>query len=471
MSLSVIILAAGQGTRMRSPLPKVLHLLAGKSLLEHVIATAQQLSTQQIYVIYGHGGGMVPTRLAHLPVRWVEQAQQLGTGHAVAVALGVLPSATLSPPRLAQAGNDDTVLVLYGDVPLIGVATLQKLITQADQDSLGLLTARLPDPRGYGRIVRDPHNKVLRIVEEKDATESERTIVEINTGMMALPAERVRAWLSQIGNSNSQREYYLTDIIALAVRDGVTIKTLCTDSISEVMGVNTRVQLAELERYYQRTQAERLMLQGVTLCDPARFDLRGELSAGTDVVLDVNVVIEGKVTLGNRAQIGPNCWIRNAEIGDDVHILSNCVIEDAVIAAGCRIGPFAHIRPETKLAEGTHIGNFVEIKKSTVGANSKINHLSYVGDSTVGRDVNIGAGTITCNYDGANKHQTVIGDGAFIGSGTQLVAPVEIGAGATIGAGSTITRDVPPDKLTLSRAQQETRENWKRPVKKVKSKE
>ncbi|MEO6696916.1 MAG: bifunctional UDP-N-acetylglucosamine diphosphorylase/glucosamine-1-phosphate N-acetyltransferase GlmU [Gammaproteobacteria bacterium] len=452
MSLSVIILAAGQGTRMRSPQPKVLHLLAGKPLLEHAIATALRLAANSIIVVYGHGGDTVPKRLAHLPVQWVEQAQQLGTGHAVSQAL-------------PQAAAGDIILVLYGDVPLIAAATLQKLIEQAGQDSLGLLTARLANPQGYGRIVRDKQNKVLRIVEHKDATEAERAISEINTGMMAMPAERLRTWLSKIGNSNSQGEYYLTDIIALAVHDGVAINTVSTDSASEIMGVNTKVQLAELERHYQHAQAERLMLQGVTLRDPARFDLRGELSTGADVVLDINVIIEGRVTLGSRVQIGPNCWIRNAEIGDDVHILPNCVIEDAVIAAGCRIGPFARIRPETRLAEGAHIGNFVEIKKSTVGAHSKINHLSYVGDSSVGRDVNIGAGTITCNYDGANKHQTIIGDGVFIGSDTQLVAPVNIGAGATIGAGSTITRDVPPDKLTLSRAKQETRENWKRPVK------
>ena len=458
MSLSVVILAAGQGTRMRSPLPKVLHPLAGKSLLEHVVATALKLGAGKILIVYGHGGDAVPKQLERLPVQWVEQAQQLGTGHAVVQALPHIPAA-------------DTVLVLYGDVPLISAATLQKLLAQAGREGFGLLTAQLADPQGYGRIVRDSQGQVLRIVEHKDATPAEREIGEINTGMMAMPAERLKGWLSQISNTNSQNEFYLTDVIALAVREGIKIATVSADTATEIMGVNTKLQLAELERHYQRTQSERLMLQGVTLCDPARFDLRGELTAGTDVVLDVNVVIEGEVTLGDRVQIGPNNWIRNATIGDDVQILPNCVIEDAVIAAGCRIGPFARIRPETKLAEGAHIGNFVEIKKSTVGANSKINHLSYIGDSTVGRDVNIGAGTITCNYDGANKHQTVIGDGAFIGSDTQLVAPVQIGAGATIGAGSTITKDVPPDKLTLSRAKQETRESWKRPVKKMKREE
>ncbi len=458
MSLSVIILAAGQGTRMRSPLPKVLHPLASKPLLAHVVATALKLDADNIIVVYGHGGDAVPKQLAGLPVQWVEQPQQLGTGHAVVQALPHVPAGA-------------TVLVLYGDVPLIGAATLQKLLAQAGRENFGLLTAQLADPQGYGRIVRDSQGRVLRIVEHKDATAAERDIGEINTGMMAMPAERLRGWLSQISNNNSQNEYYLTDIIALAVREGIKIATVPADTATEIMGVNTKLQLAELERHYQRTQAERLMLQGVTLCDPARFDLRGELTVGTDVVLDANVIIEGKVTLGDRVRIGPNNWLRNANLGDDVQVLPNCVIEDALIGAGCRIGPFARIRPETVLAEAAHIGNFVEIKKTSVGAHSKINHLSYVGDSVVGRDVNIGAGTITCNYDGANKHQTVIEDGAFIGSDTQLVAPVTVGRGATVGAGSTITRDVPPDKLTLSRAKQETRDNWQRPVKKVKDKE
>ena len=452
MSLSVVILAAGQGTRMRSPLPKVLHPLAGKSLLEHVVATALKLDTGKILIVYGHGGDAVPKQLERLPVQWVEQAQQLGTGHAVVQAL----------PHLPTVG---TVLVLYGDVPLISATTLQKLLAQAGPEGFGLLTAQLADPQGYGRIVRDSQGQVLHIVEHKDATPIEREIGEINTGMMAMPAERLRGWLSQVSNNNSQNEYYLTDVIALAVREGVKIATVLADTATEIMGVNTKLQLAELERHTQRTQAERLMLQGVTLCDPARFDLRGELTVGTDVVLDINVIIEGKVTLGDRVHIGPNNWIRNAVIGDDVQILPNCVIEDAVIASGCRIGPFARIRPETRLAEGAHIGNFVEIKKSTVGAHSKINHLSYVGDSTVGRDVNIGAGTITCNYDGANKHQTVIGDGVFIGSDTQLVAPVQIGAGATIGAGSTITKDVPANMLALSRTNQSTVPGWKRKIK------
>jgi len=321
------------------------------------------------------------------------------------------------------------------------------------------------DPRGYGRIVRNADKQVTRIVEEKDATSDERSISEINTGMIAAPAARMRSWLAKLENNNAQKEYYLTDVIALAVQDGMVINTVEPDKVAETVGINNKAQLAELERYYQRHEAERLMLEGVTLLDPLRLDVRGELSVGQDVVIDVNVIIEGRVTMGNRVRIGPQVVIRNASIGDDVEILSHCVIEDAAIEAGCRIGPFARIRPETKLAAGVHIGNFVEIKKSSVGAGSKINHLSYIGDATVGREVNIGAGTITCNYDGANKHQTVIEDGAFIGSDTQLVAPVTVGAQATIGAGSTITQDVAPKALAVSRVKQSTVPGWKRPVK------
>lgn len=451
MSLSVVILAAGQGTRMRSSLPKVLHKLAGRALLEHVTRTAREL-TQKIAVVYGYGGDAVPKALHQLNVSWVEQTPQLGTGHALLQAIPSIP-------------DEDTVLVLYGDVPLITVATLNKLIAAADKDKLGLLTVTLSDSSGYGRIVRDAHNKVTRIVEEKDATPDERGIKEINTGMLAVSAKRMRDWLRELKNSNAQREYYLTDIIALAVRDGVTVNTVSAGNVAEVLGVNTKAQLAELERHYQRTQAEHLMTQGVTLADPARFDLRGELTVGRDVEIDANVIIEGKVTLGERVRIGPYSLLRNVSVADGVEILSHCVIEDAVIGRHCRIGPYARIRPETRLAEGAHIGNFVEIKKSTVGAHSRINHLSYIGDTTVGREVNIGAGTITCNYDGVSKHQTVIGDGAFIGSGTQLVAPVKVGDGAVVGAGSTITQDVPPDVLALSRVKQSTVPGWKRPVK------
>lgn len=453
MSLNVIILAAGAGTRMRSRLPKVLHEVGGKPMLEHVVDAARQLDAWRIHVVYGHGGEAVRSALAHLDVVWVEQGEQLGTGHAVA-------------QTLPHMGAGNTVLVLYGDVPLISAETLRQVVTVAQQDSLGLLTVRLDDPRGYGRIVRDDNGGVVRIVEEKDASAEERAITEINTGMLAVSGERLQKWLAVLDNNNAQGEYYLTDIIAMAVREGVKVSTVTPLSVAEVMGVNNRVQLAEVERHYQRAQAERLMLAGITLRDPARFDVRGELSAGSDVTIDVNVVMEGQVVLGNGVRIGPNVVLRNAAIGDDVEILAQCVIEDAVIGARCRIGPFARIRPETRLAADVHIGNFVEIKKSEIGQGSKINHLSYVGDATVGGNVNIGAGTITCNYDGANKHRTTIGNDVFVGSSTQLVAPVTVGDGATIGAGSTITRDAPPGELTLSRAPQQTRPGWKRPIKK-----
>jgi bifunctional UDP-N-acetylglucosamine pyrophosphorylase/glucosamine-1-phosphate N-acetyltransferase len=452
MSLSVIILAAGQGTRMCSSLPKVLHPLAGKSLLEHVVTTAQHLHARHIHIVYGYGGNAVLSRLSHIKASWIKQTEQLGTGHAVAQVMPFVKS-------------DDTVLVLYGDVPLISVATLKRLL-EAANNAFGLLTVHQDNPTGYGRILRDNQNNVLRIVEEKDASPAEREVTEINTGILAVSAERLCSWINGLDNNNAQGEFYLTDIIAIAVRDGVTINTVSPDSAIEVMGVNNKAQLAELERHYQSMQAQKLMLQGVMLCDPARFDLRGELITGNDVLIDINVIIEGKVTLGNRVRLGPNVWIRNASIGDDVEILANCVIEDATIEAGCRIGPFARIRPETQLAENVHIGNFVEVKKSVVGAGSRLNHLSYVGDSTVGKNVNIGAGTITCNYDGVNKHRTIIGDDVFIGSDTQLVAPVEIKSGATIGAGSTITQTAPADKLTLSRSKQQTLEHWARPGKK-----
>ncbi|MEO5573170.1 MAG: bifunctional UDP-N-acetylglucosamine diphosphorylase/glucosamine-1-phosphate N-acetyltransferase GlmU, partial [Gammaproteobacteria bacterium] len=373
MSLNVIILAAGQGARMCSSLPKVLHPLAGKPLLEHVAATAKCLKAN-IHIVYGYGGNTVPARLSHIKANWIEQIEQLGTGHAVAQAM---PSVK----------DDEKVLVLYGDVPLISAATLQRLLKAAD-NALGLLTMHQTNPTGYGRIMRDEQNRVLRIVEEKDASPAERQVTEINTGILAVDAGRLRTWVNALENKNAQGEFYLTDIIAMAVRDGVTINTVSPDSALEVMGVNNKAQLAELERHYQRAQAQQLMLQGVTLCDPARFDLRGELTVGSDVFIDANVIIEGKVTLGNRVRLGPNVWIRNARIGDDVEIFSNCVIDDAAIEAGCKIGPFARIRPETQLAEHVHIGNFVEVKKSTVGVNSKINHLSYVGDTSVGKNVN-----------------------------------------------------------------------------------
>ena len=451
-SFSVIILAAGQGTRMKSDLPKVLHEIGGKSLLEHVIHTAKKLSPQQIFTVYGHGGQKVKDRLAQLPVRWVEQAQQLGTGHAVNQAIGLVP-------------DEHVVMVLYGDVPLVSEATLRSLAT-ASATALGVVTCELPDPFGYGRIVRDAQRRVLKVVEEKDATAEQRAIHEINAGIIAAPAALLRAWLAALDNKNANGEYYLTDVIAKAVAQNIEVKTIAAATAYEILGVNTKAQLAELEREFQWLQAQKLMAQGVTLRDPRRIDIRGEIIVGKDVVIDVNVVLEGRIELGDRTHIAPNNLLRDVVVASDVSIKPNCVIEEARIGAGCDIGPFARIRPATVLAENVHIGNFVELKKSEVAARSKINHLSYVGDATIGSNVNVGAGTITCNYDGANKFRTIIGDNVFIGSDTQLIAPVEIGAGATIGAGSTITQNVPPDELTLSRVKQATVKGWKRPVKK-----
>ncbi len=453
MKHSIIVLAAGQGTRMRSDLPKVLHPLAGKSLIEHVLDAASQLLPEQLYLVYGHGGEQVKQATSAYAVRYVEQSTQLGTGHAVMQAMPQIP-------------DDHRVMVLYGDVPLISLHTLQQMAQLSD--ALGLLTVKLENPSGYGRIVRTLDDQVLRIVEEKDADISIKKIKEVNTGIMSVPAALLRQWLSALKNDNAQGEYYLTDVISLAVQAGIKVQTFTPTTLEEVQGVNDRIQLAELERYYQRQQAHELMRNGVTLRDPARFDVRGSLETGRDLLIDINVLLEGRVKLGNRVKIGANCVIRNAQIADDVEILPNCVIEGATIESGCRIGPFARIRPETHLAAKVHVGNFVEIKQSTVAQGSKINHLSYVGDSEVGSQVNIGAGTITCNYDGANKHKTLIGDQVFIGSNTQLVAPVEIGAGATIGAGSTITRNVAPGDLALTRSPQKSIPNWQRPVKKPK---
>jgi bifunctional UDP-N-acetylglucosamine pyrophosphorylase / glucosamine-1-phosphate N-acetyltransferase len=457
MALSIIILAAGQGTRMRSALPKVLHPLAGKPLLEHVIDAAEALGAGKIHVVYGHGGEQVRERLAARRVNWIEQAQQLGTGHAVAQAL----------PAIA---DEDRVLVLYGDVPLIGVETLRRLLAAADAGRFGLLTAELPDPTGYGRILRDAApdkgGRVTGIVEQKDATPAQCAIREINTGFLAVAAAPLKRWVAALGNTNAQGEYYLTDVIAQAAAEGVTINTVAPAALPEILGVNNRAQLAELEREYQRQQAQRLLLAGVTLQDPMRFDLRGRLDHGQDVTIDVNVILEGDVRLGDRVSVGPGCVIRNAVIGADTIVQAHSVIEDAVIGNNARIGPFARIRPETRLADEVHIGNFVEVKKSDIGTGSKVNHLSYIGDTDIGKRANVGAGTITCNYDGANKHRTTIEDDVFIGSDTQLVAPVKVGAGATLGAGTTLTRDAPPGELTYSRAKQETRPGWKRPVKK-----
>ncbi len=454
MKLGIVILAAGQGTRMRSNLPKVLHKLADKPLLQHVIDSAAQLQPEKTIIVHGHGGEQVKEALGHNAVEWIEQTEQLGTGHAVA-------------QTLDATAELDRGMVLYGDVPLIHPETLKHL-NQCAGDGLGVLTAELDNPHGYGRIVRNDTRHVVRIVEQKDACANELAIKEVNSGIMSIGRARLGDWMQRIGNDNAQGEYYLTDIIGLAVEDGVPVEGVIIKDAAELMGINDRVQLAALERHYQNSRAETLMREGVTLRDPARFDLRGSLTVGRDDIIDINVVIEGNVTLGDNVTIGANTVLRNCRIGDGVQILENCVIEDAVIGPDCRIGPFSRLRPGTELLGHNHVGNFVEIKKSRVDEGSKINHLSYVGDSLVGKKVNIGAGTITCNYDGANKHQTTIGDEAFIGSNTALVAPVVIGAGATIGAGSTITKDAPEQQLTLTRARQASLSGWQRPQKKVK---
>ncbi len=455
MKLGVVILAAGQGTRMRSNLPKVLHRLAGRPLLQHVISTARQLAPERIVVVYGHGGEQVRAAHPDPDLIWVEQARQLGTGHAVEQAL----------PELQAM---DRVLVLYGDVPLISAATLSSLLEAGSGTELALLTAEFSNPNGYGRIVRDGEGAVLRIVEQKDASAEQLFIREINTGFLVVDRVKLSAWIERLENRNAQGEFYLTDIVEMAVAGGVEVRTASTGDAHEVTGVNDRQQLACLEREYQQRQARRLMLDGVTLHDPARFDLRGELTAGRDVEIDVNVILEGEVSLGDGVRIGANSVVRNCRVGAGTYIRENCVLDDAVIGEQCIIGPFARIRPETELKKAARVGNFVEIKKSTIGEGSKVNHLSYVGDTLMGATVNVGAGTITCNYDGANKHRTIIGDNVFIGSDTQLVAPVEVKAGATIGAGSTITKDAPADTLTLSRAKQVSLKSWSRPVKKKK---
>jgi bifunctional UDP-N-acetylglucosamine pyrophosphorylase/glucosamine-1-phosphate N-acetyltransferase len=453
MSLDVIILAAGEGKRMRSALPKVLHPLAGRPLIAHVLATARTLDPTRIHLVYGHGGETLRARLAAESVNWVEQKERLGTGHAVSQ---VAPF--LSP--------DTTVLVLYGDVPLINAETLRSLLKQTEESGIALVTAEVADPRGYGRILRDAQGGITGIVEERDANETQRAIREINTGILAARASLLLPFLNRLRNDNAQGEYYLTDVIAMAAATGSKPVAVSAGRIEEVLGVNDRIQLATLERHFQRMQAEEQLKRGVTLLDPARFDLRGELTTGRDVIIDVNVVFEGRVELGDDVYVGPNCVIRDARIGSGSRIEASTVIEKAEIGEHCHIGPYARLRPDTRIAAEARIGNFVEVKKASIGHGSKVNHLSYIGDAEVGRDVNIGAGTITCNYDGANKHLTRIGDGAFIGSDSQLVAPVTIGAGATIGAGSTITKDAPPGELTLSRAPQQTRPGWKRPVKK-----
>jgi bifunctional UDP-N-acetylglucosamine pyrophosphorylase/glucosamine-1-phosphate N-acetyltransferase len=453
MSLKIVILAAGQGKRMRSQLPKVLHPLAGKPLLQWVIDAATELNPAQIIVIYGHGGEQVKTTLAEAKVTWVEQKQQLGTGHA-----------------LQQAQNyfvdEDQILVLLSDTPLISTTTLRELIADTSKNALGLVTVELDDPTGLGRIIRDAEDNVLGIIEDKDCSEEQQEICEINTGIMLLPGKNLKNWLGNLTAKNAQGEYYLTDVIAMAVVDQVPICTVEPTFTEEVMGINDRSQLAYLERIYQQLTTETLMLAGVSFADPTRFDLRGELDVAQDVFFDINVIIEGKVTIGKNTNIGSNVILKDCVIGENVTINSNVVIEDSSIGNDCMVGPFARLRPGTQLAEHVKIGNFVETKKAIVGEGSKIPHLSYIGDANIGKNVNIGAGSITCNYDGVHKNKTIIEDGAFIGSDSQLIAPVTIGAGAYIGAGSTISKNAPAGKLTIARSKQTVIENWQPPKKK-----
>ncbi len=451
--LDILVLAAGKGTRMRSDLPKVLHPVGGKALVQHVVDTARQVGGERILIIVGHGAEKVEERMAAPDVKFVLQAEQLGTGHAVQQAL----------PQLRA---DASVLILYGDVPLTRPETLQKLIAQVSDTQMGLLTVNMQDPTGYGRIVRDPLGKVVAIVEHKDANEEQKQIREINTGIMAVKASHLRDWLPQLQNNNAQGEYYLTDIIAMAKASGVSIAVEQPAAVQEVEGINNRQQQAALERYFQQQKANELMVAGVTLLDPARVDIRGNLKVGRDVVIDINCVFEGEVELGDGVTIEPNCVIINSKLGAGSHIKAFSHIEEAVLAADCDVGPYARLRPGTDLAEGVKIGNFVETKKAVIAKGSKVNHLSYIGDAKVGTGVNVGAGTITCNYDGVNKFKTEIGDNAFIGSNSALVAPVKIGAGATVGAGSVITKDVEATELAIARSKQRNIQGWERPTKK-----
>ena len=451
MSLAVVILAAGKGKRMQSALPKVLHPLAGRPLLAHVLDTARALAPRRILVVHGHGGEEVKALFESAQVEWVEQAEQLGTGHAVMQAL-------------PQVQDDAEVLVLCGDVPLIRVDTLRRL-ADAARGGLALLTMEPPDPTGYGRIVRGTSGSVERIAEQKDASPQELAIGEVNAGFLAARKSRFAAWLAKTRNENAQREYYLTDVVALAVREGVAVTSVKASDWREALGVNSRHDLAQLERSFQALQAARLLEAGATLADPARIDVRGEMSCGRDVWIDVNCVLEGRVILGDGVRIGPNCLLRNAEVGAGSEILGYSMLSGARVGARCRVGPYARLRPGAELAEDVHIGNFVEVKASRFGAGSKANHLSYIGDAEVGARVNIGAGTITCNYDGAAKHRTVIEDDCFIGSDTTLVAPVRVTKGSYIGAGSTITKETPPGQLTLARARQVTVPGWQPPRK------
>ncbi|WP_226643946.1 bifunctional UDP-N-acetylglucosamine diphosphorylase/glucosamine-1-phosphate N-acetyltransferase GlmU [Microbulbifer variabilis] len=451
MTIDVVILAAGKGSRMRSDLPKVLHPIGGIPMLGHVIETARQLQGVEITVVIGHGADQVRERFADSGVKFVEQTEQLGTGHAVAQAI-------------PQFREESTVLVLYGDVPLVRVGTLQSLLSAADHGP-ALLSVEMANPAGYGRIVRDDSGRVQAIVEEKDADADTRAIREVNTGILAAPADLLARWLPELSCDNAQGEYYLTDVIARSVSEGIAVTGERARDTLEVAGVNSRAQQAQMERALQHTRAVALMNAGVTLLDPARIDIRGSLECDTDVSIDINCIFEGKVSLGKGVQVGPNCLLKDCRLADGTRVEANSVIEGADVGEACTIGPFARLRPGTELANGAKVGNFVETKKAKVGAGSKINHLSYVGDSVLGESVNIGAGTITCNYDGVNKSLTEIGDGAFIGSNTALVAPVKVGSGATVGAGSTITREVGSEELAVARGKQRNITGWQRPIK------
>lgn len=451
-NLSVVILAAGKGTRMYSDLPKVLHTLAGKAMVQHVIDVANNIGANHVHLVYGHGGDLLKARLTDDKLNWVLQAEQLGTGHAMQQAA----------PYFA---DDEDILMLYGDVPLISVETLQRLRAAKPQGGIGLLTVKLDDPTGYGRITRD-NGVVTGIVEQKDASAEELKIQEINTGILIANGADLKHWLSKLTNNNAQGEYYITDVIGLAYQEGREIVAVHPQRLSEVEGVNNRLQLSRLERAYQAEQAEKLLLAGVMLRDPARFDLRGTLTHGRDIEIDANVIIEGDVKLGNRVVIGAGCVIKNSEIGDDCVISPYSVVEDARLEADCTIGPFARLRPGAELLVGAHVGNFVEVKKARLGKGSKAGHLTYLGDAEIGDNVNVGAGVITCNYDGANKYKTIIGDDVFVGSDSQLIAPVTVAKGATIAAGTTVTRNVGENELVISRVPQTQKQGWRRPVKK-----
>jgi bifunctional UDP-N-acetylglucosamine pyrophosphorylase/glucosamine-1-phosphate N-acetyltransferase len=456
LNFEAVILAAGQGTRMKSRLPKVLHPLAGKPLVAYVMDVARKLGVVKLHTVVGHGAEKVQIQFEdNDDVLWVQQLEQLGTGHAVLQAMpGIDPQSQ--------------VIILYGDVPMLEESTLRALTSSCAQGSLALLTVELDDPSGYGRIVRDEEGQVRSIVEEKDCTTAQRAISEVNTGILALAAADLNRWLPTLSSDNAQGEYYLTDLIAMAASEGYRIQTCQPRLQQEVEGINSRSQLAAMERWYQGQLAEQLMAAGASLCDPARIDIRGSLITGQDVNIDINLVVRGDVVLGDDVHIGPNCLLSNCRVGDGVEILANSVVEDAVIESQSTIGPFARLRPGTVLRKGAKIGNFVETKNTTVGAGSKVNHLSYVGDCLIGEESNIGAGTITCNYDGANKHRTTIGDRAFIGSNTSLVAPITVGTGATVGAGSTVVRNVDAEQLAVTRVKQQNIDGWQRPTKSAK---